>query len=212
MARVQGGARQKVLEAAERIVSRVGGHGLTLDAVSEEAGISKGGLLYHFPSKDALLEGLLTACAEAHYASVREHRAARPSEPLIAAYLRASMGDAPRTDPLFAGIASALFQNPQLLSSWERAQRELFDELAAGSEHFALDAILAFAADGLWLAETYGMSPLTPAQRAQVVARMRSLARREAGPAAASTSRPARANPRPAKRAAVHARRSRGAR
>jgi AcrR family transcriptional regulator len=32
---------------------------VTLEAVAAEAGVSKGGLLYHFPTKDALLEALV---------------------------------------------------------------------------------------------------------------------------------------------------------
>ena len=32
---------------------------LTLDAVAERAGVSKGGLLYHFPSKESLLQAMV---------------------------------------------------------------------------------------------------------------------------------------------------------
>ena len=43
--------RQAILEAAERVVTEAGAAHLTLDAVAGKAGVSKGGLLYHFPSK-----------------------------------------------------------------------------------------------------------------------------------------------------------------
>jgi AcrR family transcriptional regulator len=33
--------------------------GMTLEAVAREAGVSKGGLLYHFPSKEALIGGMI---------------------------------------------------------------------------------------------------------------------------------------------------------
>lgn len=42
-----------------RVIAAQGTLRLTLEAVAAEAGISKGGLLYHFPSKDSLLLGLL---------------------------------------------------------------------------------------------------------------------------------------------------------
>src|SRR5687767_7614478 len=51
--------RQRLLEAANRIVRRDGGARLTLDAVAAEAGVSKGGVLYHFPNKDALIGAML---------------------------------------------------------------------------------------------------------------------------------------------------------
>lgn len=49
--------REKVLDAFEELVILGGMSVVTLDAVAERAGVSKGGLLYHFPSKDALVEG-----------------------------------------------------------------------------------------------------------------------------------------------------------
>src|SRR5690349_23344888 len=48
-------ARERILEAAERVVGDVGAARLTLDSVAQAAGVSKGGLLYHFPSKEVLL-------------------------------------------------------------------------------------------------------------------------------------------------------------
>src|SRR5687767_9360847 len=51
--------RDKILEAAAELVGDVGARRLTLDAVAERAGLSKGGLLYNFPSKDALLQGMV---------------------------------------------------------------------------------------------------------------------------------------------------------
>jgi len=52
-------ARDRVLDAYESLLIEVGPAAATLDAVSSSAGVSKGGLLYHFPSKEALVTGLL---------------------------------------------------------------------------------------------------------------------------------------------------------
>lgn len=57
-------ARTRILDAAERIVQAKGVPALTLEAAAREAGVSKGGLLYHFASKEALLMGLLTRLAD----------------------------------------------------------------------------------------------------------------------------------------------------
>lgn len=56
--------RQQLLDVAARLCIAQGLHALTLDAVAKEAGVSKGGLLHHFPSKQALLEALSNACLE----------------------------------------------------------------------------------------------------------------------------------------------------
>jgi AcrR family transcriptional regulator len=56
--------RSALLEAAQQIVLAEGPDRLTLDAVALRAGVSKGGVLYHFPSKEALLTGLLARAFE----------------------------------------------------------------------------------------------------------------------------------------------------
>jgi AcrR family transcriptional regulator len=50
--------RRQLLEVAARLSRREGAGGVTLDAVSQAAGVSKGGLLHHFPNRMALLDGL----------------------------------------------------------------------------------------------------------------------------------------------------------
>jgi AcrR family transcriptional regulator len=42
--------RDRILDAAERVILESGGRNFTLDAVAERAGISKGGLVYSFPA------------------------------------------------------------------------------------------------------------------------------------------------------------------
>ena len=49
-------ARERVLDAFESILVEHGERTATLDAVAESAGVSKGGLLYHFGSKQALVD------------------------------------------------------------------------------------------------------------------------------------------------------------
>src|SRR3954463_13275580 len=50
--------KDRLLDAAGAVVMRDGAQALTLDAVAQEAEVSKGGLLYHFKSKRELVEGL----------------------------------------------------------------------------------------------------------------------------------------------------------
>lgn len=52
-------ARELVLDAFERLLVTEGERAATMDATARAAGVSKGGLLYHFGSKDALETGLL---------------------------------------------------------------------------------------------------------------------------------------------------------
>src|SRR3954454_9447968 len=84
--------RERILDSASELVREVGSGRLTLDAVAERAGLSKGGLLYNFPSKDALLQGML----ERLIAEVTTHRAG----------LRASRKDARNLEAWLSVTAS----------------------------------------------------------------------------------------------------------
>ena len=51
--------RDTLLDALESIISEGSVHDVTLDGVAARAGITKGGLIYHFKSKEALLHALM---------------------------------------------------------------------------------------------------------------------------------------------------------
>lgn len=55
--------RDRLLDAFEALLIEEGEKAATLDAVAALAGVSKGGLLYHFGSKEALVEGQLARLA-----------------------------------------------------------------------------------------------------------------------------------------------------
>lgn len=65
-------SKEKMLDAAEAVVIARGVNGMTLEAVAAQAGVSKGGLLYHFASKEALVQAMVSRIAstvEQHFAA-----------------------------------------------------------------------------------------------------------------------------------------------
>ncbi|SNZ10164.1 transcriptional regulator, TetR family [Terribacillus aidingensis] len=50
--------KELIFDAAVELISERGANNFSLNNVSHQAGISKGGLLYHFPTKEELLRGL----------------------------------------------------------------------------------------------------------------------------------------------------------
>lgn len=83
-------SREHILDTFEQVLLEDGSGSATLDAVAERAGVSKGGLMYHFPSKAALLGGLV----ERVMARVEEVVVSASSEPaaLIRWYLTYDTG------------------------------------------------------------------------------------------------------------------------
>src|SRR5690606_9715403 len=52
-------SREKILAAAADVAAEAGPGSLSLDAVALRAGVSKGGLLYNFPTKAKRMQGLV---------------------------------------------------------------------------------------------------------------------------------------------------------
>src|SRR5665213_38778 len=63
-ARDSGATKHRILDAAQQVVLRDGVGHLTLDAAAAEAGLSKGGVLYHYPTRDALVAAMVTRIIE----------------------------------------------------------------------------------------------------------------------------------------------------
>ena len=60
-------ARERILTAAKTLAEShdsVQGVTISLESVALQAGITKPGLMYHFPSKEALMVGLVDHAAE----------------------------------------------------------------------------------------------------------------------------------------------------
>ena len=81
-------ARERALDAFERLLRTSGERAATLDAIAADAGISKGGLLYHFESKDALVTGLLERFDVLSRAELDRYRDSEGG--VIQAFLRSS--------------------------------------------------------------------------------------------------------------------------
>lgn len=82
-------ARERVLDAFESILIADGERAATLDATAKAAGVSKGGLLYHFGSKDELAAGLLERLDVLTTADLERMTAA--AEGPVAYYVRTSV-------------------------------------------------------------------------------------------------------------------------
>jgi len=115
--------RRRLLEASETLARRLGPGNLSLDAVAAEAGVSKGGLLYHFPSKAKLLEALVEHHLNGLDATLRAEVATGRPNAAINAYMDQFLHDFARHKPPATGLLAALAENPQLLDPvrvWER--------------------------------------------------------------------------------------------
>ncbi len=70
-------AKEKIVEAYASMLCDEGDRAATIEATAALAGVSKGGLLYHFASKEALAQAVIERLLQAHQEDL-EHMAASP--------------------------------------------------------------------------------------------------------------------------------------
>ncbi|GII98183.1 TetR family transcriptional regulator [Sediminihabitans luteus] len=143
-------ARDKVLDAFATILVTQGERAATIEAVAAQAGVSKGGLLYHFASKQALVDGLLERLVELAAADVLDMHAA-PEGP-VDHFLRTSA----QSDTDFDRVYVAVTRLPQ--DTYPQARAAL-DTAHEGWHREVLDAVgdpvvaraVVLMGDGLYL-------------------------------------------------------------
>jgi AcrR family transcriptional regulator len=167
--------RARLLDAAITVAERNGAAHLTLDAVAADAGVSKGGLLYHFPDKESLLDGLLEAMLDRFDAALEAYDDGGPGAG-ARAYLRACVDPASALPGLSTALLSALANDPELLARAREQFATWRDRVLADATDPVLATVVRLAADGLWVTDAFALAPVEDADRAAVVEALERLA------------------------------------
>jgi AcrR family transcriptional regulator len=148
-------ARERVLDAFESLLIDDGARSASLDATARAAGVSKGGLLYHFASREALEAGLI----ERLRALVVEDVALMSSDPEgpVAHYLRSSvMEDDPLDRALLATSRLAQMGNSAASDALRDVRERWADAVRpAAPDEAALDLVM-LVGDGLYFNNALG--------------------------------------------------------
>lgn len=173
-------SRQAILDAAEALASEIGANHMSLDAVAAKAGISKGGLLYQFPSKVALLKGMIERYVE-RLEPARPNGKAKGTGSEAARFLAARLaaqGDksiAKKRRGSFSMIA-AIAEQPNLLDPVRAAHADIWGRFQKSSRDPELALLAWFALEGLLYTELFGTSPLSKTERAKILKRLTAIA------------------------------------
>lgn len=168
-------SRNAALDAAFAIIARDGPGRLTLDAIARESGLSKGGVMHQFRTKEAVLKALLErqmAHFEQFSTPYRAKARAESENPELATEL-ATVREAANT-PNSAALAllAAMVENPDLMALPRASDEKTIAAIKAEASDPDLAMLRWAAARGLLLGELFGMSPLPKAERERLFARL----------------------------------------
>ncbi len=171
-------AKAKILNAAALVVDRRGAAHLTIDAVAEQAKLSKGGVLYHFPNKRAMLEGMLQHVLLRTQERVASHRAeiANGEYPTLRSLIMAAQEQDDQERAMSLAILAAAAENPTLL---DPARAVIADWFFAVEKEGPFGTLLLLANEGLRFLDMLNLLPMKHAERANLHASLLDLA--EAG-------------------------------
>jgi AcrR family transcriptional regulator len=158
--------KNQILDAASTIVARKGAVHLTFDALVTETGMSKGGILYHFRNKEALLQAMVDRMIdrfETHRDRIKE-KETDAALPNAMTYILASHTKDAEEYQSDLGVLAAAANNPTLLEPLREHYRRNFNVARVDKTHVGLDTLLHLAMDGFWLLSALGLNFSTPSQ------------------------------------------------
>jgi AcrR family transcriptional regulator len=152
--------RGELLAAAVEVVRERGASALTLDSVAEATGTSKGGVLYHFPTKESLVVAMIEAEIALFEAAIeaelaRGRSAGEPSRGAFArAYVRASIADG--MEPGLGGVLAAIANEERVLAAYREKTSQWRNLMASDGLDPTRAELIRLAADGLYYSLAIG--------------------------------------------------------
>jgi AcrR family transcriptional regulator len=175
--------KEAMLDAAEEIVVESGAAHLTLDAVAERSGVSKGGLMYHFPTKDALLTAMMQRMMDVLDEYRQKARATLSGEDkenhLLVEILSGQLMSGKFTR-LSAALLAVGANRPELAKPFSEKHRDRLQKEIVADRPFERASILFLADLGLHFLEIFNFSFYDEAQRDRIFKELTRLATSDA--------------------------------
>lgn len=163
--------RMSILLAASIVVKNKGVEKLTLEAVAKEAGVSKGGLLHHYPNKEALIKGMVEELTDDFFTNVLEKvtNTTKDVGKWSRAFIEAVDDDIKDGKEISTALTAALFTNPDILSKFQNQYTVWQKNIENDGIDPIRSTIVRLAADGLWYSEMFGLGVLDEELRTKVI-------------------------------------------
>lgn len=161
MARPRSINKTAILEAAEELVTETGGLRFTMDMVAARAGISKGGLTYTYPTKDALVEDMLRRELSRFVAQRETHAKSNNGYDRVVAHIEVSAQQKHVYQTRAAQLMAALANGSRHLEIVQDFYREIFDLIDAKVVEWKRQRHALLAIEGLFLLRGLGLMPIT---------------------------------------------------
>ncbi|OFQ96217.1 TetR family transcriptional regulator [Corynebacterium sp. HMSC056E09] len=158
----------EALDMALTIIEKDGVHALTYDSLATATGMSKSGLIYHFPSRHQLLIDCHSLCAERWEEELIALSDGKTAEELSPRQrYRAALESMGKNDPLIELLMSIHAQShPDFQKVWRDVDQRWIPDPATEDESVVLAMVIA---NGLWVHDHLTERPLPPQRRRALI-------------------------------------------
>jgi AcrR family transcriptional regulator len=166
--------KEKILESANKLIAEKGLNSFTLEEVAKESGISKGGLLYHYSSKDALMKALIETGIEMFEAKVSERERALPSDTpnsWFISYIEEQFSTTKIDTKTMAGIIAAFALNQELLQPVLNNRKDWLKKINESNDPI-LGLIISLACDGIAFSNLLGIDVYPEKSKEELMERL----------------------------------------
>ncbi|GAA0231676.1 TetR/AcrR family transcriptional regulator [Metaclostridioides mangenotii] len=169
--------KEKLLDSASFIIQNRGMAHFTLESVASHAGVSKGGLLYHFPNKEALITGILDRLIDSYDNEIAKHidKFEDRKGEWSRAYMEYTFKDMIKDKDMGTALIASVFSNPDLLNKLKIQ----YENWQHNIENDGIDPVTAtivrLVSDGLWFAEIFGLAPIDEDLRIKVFNKLQNI-------------------------------------
>ncbi len=145
--------QHRILEAAVDYVQAQGSGQFSLDAIARHAGVSKGGLLYNFPSKQALIRSMVQYHIDGTRDNIATEELKLADDPyrhkLMRAFLKGLWRTFKENNKAASSMLAAIADDPSLLDPVRVFHKGMYARIKDESEDPELATLVYLAVEGI---------------------------------------------------------------
>lgn len=174
MAKHKENAREKLLAAMFQIVQEQGANYLTYDNLVSKSGLTRGGVMYHFPSKKSMLQGLVD-----HYMSsglnqveARWEKFGKTPDTMLKAEIEVMLEMNMKDREAPSVLLPVIINNPEMIGNIRKIVEQRYKVLEQTKMGFERAALIAMALDCFGMSQAFGMHLMSDQKRKKLLSYM----------------------------------------
>jgi AcrR family transcriptional regulator len=167
-------AREKLMRAMLDIVGDEGAAALTYDSLVARSGLTRGGVMYHFPSKESMLQGLVEHYMQQELGKVqaRWESYGKTVDGLLRAELECAREADQNDQHVSVSLLPVILQSPAMMANIRHVVEGRYTQLDEATAGFEQAAIALLVIDAFEMSKAFGFNLMPEHKRQAILKRL----------------------------------------